>query len=224
MPRPPDSLIVAAAHDNAAWCAAVCRANGIGSRVRDGLWTADGPTPDGYPEAVTLTPGLSPDRVAEALPAGARSVKDSFADVDLGDHGFRVLFDASWIVHEPGSESALAVTPAPALHAVSTADEYAAWAALHGGTAFAPALLDDPRVVVLAGGDPLTHGAVLTDAGDVVGLSNVVGEASAYRAAAAEAASRFPGRIVVGWEAGEDLATATAAGFTAIGDLRVWLR
>jgi hypothetical protein len=221
MPRPPDSLVLAAARDNAAWCAAVCRANGIGSRVRDGLWTADAPTPDGYPEAVTLVPGLSPDRVAGALPAGATSVKDSFADVDLGGRGFRVLFEAAWIAH--------AATPGPGvsprtLHAVATTDEYAAWAALHGGSALAPALLDDPCVVVLAGGEPLTHAAVLTDAGDVVGLSNVVGGPSAYRAAVADAAIRFPGRTVVGWEAGEDLATAMTAGFVAIGDLRVWIR
>ena len=220
MPRPPDSLVVAAAHDNAAWCGAVCRANGIGSRVRDGLWTAEGSTPDGYPEAVTLTPGLSPDRVADALPAGATSVKDSFADVDLGGHGFRVLFEASWIAHA-GPDLGLVADP---LHAVSTADEYAAWAALRGGSAFAPSLLADPAVVILAGGDPLAHGAVLTDAGDVVGLSNVFGGPSAYRAALADAAIRFPGRPVVGWEAGDDLATATTAGFAAIGDLRVWLR
>jgi hypothetical protein len=225
MPQPPIALVVAAAHDNAAWCAAVCRANGIGSRMRDGVWIADAPTPDGYPEAVTLAPGLSPDRIAEALPAGATSVKDSFADLDLDGLGFRVRFGASWITSRPEAERASwPEAPESPLHAVSTTQELSEWTEVHGGSAFAPALLHDPSVVILAGGTPLARGAVLTDAGEVVGVSNVFGGASAYRAATAEAANRFPGRALVGWEAGDDLATATEAGFAAIGDLRVWMR
>ena len=78
--------------------------------------------------------------------------------------------------------------------------------------------------MALAGGDPFVAGAVLTDSGDVVGVSNVFGGASAYDAVTAEAARRFPGRTLVGWETGDDLADATAAGFRAIGDLRVWVR
>ena len=218
MPRQADPLVVAAAHDNAVWCAAVCRATGIASRIDGGFWAADAPTPDGYPEAVTLEPGRSPEIVAAALPTGATSVKDSFADLDLTGAGFRVLFEARWIAHAP-------VSPRPSgLRVVSSPDELAAWAAVHGGEAFAPALLEDPTVVVLASGDPITAGAVLTDAGAVIGVSNVFGGASAYSAVVGEAARRFPGRTVVGWEAGEDLAAAEAAGFRAIGDLRVWVR
>ena len=78
--------------------------------------------------------------------------------------------------------------------------------------------------MVLASGDPITAGAVLTDNGAVVGVSNVFGGASAYTAAVGETSIRFPGRTVVGWEAGEDLLAAEAAGFRAIGDLRVWVR
>ena len=219
MPRHVDPLVVAAARDNATWCAAVCRANGIASQVDGGLWVADAPTPDGYPEAVTLEPGRSPEVVAAALPTGATSVKDSFADLDLAGAGFRVRFEARWIAHAP-------VSARPSgLRVVSSPDELAAWAAVHGGgEAFAPALLEDPNVVVLASGDPITAGAVLTDAGAVVGVSNVFGGASAYDSIVDEAARRFPGRTVVGWEAGEDLPAAEAVGFRAIGDLRVWVR
>jgi hypothetical protein len=111
------------------------------------------------------------------------------------------------------------------MRVVRTPIELTSWAAAHGGgDAFTPALLEDPSVVVLAVGDPVTAGAVLTDAGAVVGVSNVFGGASAYDSAVVEAARRFHGRTLVGWETGDDLAAARAAGFRALGAVRVWVR
>lgn len=64
--------------------------------------------------------------------------------------------------------------------------------------------------------------AVLTQAAGVVGVSNVAGDV--WPAVLASAAARFPGVPLVGYERGEDLAHALAAGFTAIGPLIVWQR
>ncbi|GAB3936384.1 hypothetical protein GCM10027614_12800 [Micromonospora vulcania] len=55
-----------------------------------------------YPDAVTLRPGVDVAALLRRIDAGpGASVKDSFADLDLADHGFRVLFDAEWIYRAP---------------------------------------------------------------------------------------------------------------------------
>lgn len=220
-----------AARDNAAWCASVCAAHGIGSDEAEGVWRADAPTPAGYPEAVTLEPGLDPEVVLAALPTGSTSVKDSFADVDLTAGGFRVQFEAQWIMLPASGPSAGAAgidgPDLPVLTPIRTPGHLAEWAASHGGTAaFASALLDDPTVVILGErrGGAVVAGAILSVGENVIGMSNVFGAASVYPAAAADARRRRPGRPVVGWETDGDLAAPLAAGFHRIGPLRVWLR
>jgi len=41
---------------------------------------------------------------------------------------------------------------------------------------------------------------------------------------AREIRGHFPGRAIVGYERGEDLIGAKQGGFTAVGELRVWVR
>jgi hypothetical protein len=53
------------------------------------------------------------------------SVKDSFASLDLTRHGFRVLFDAQWIVRGPSGTPA--VPPSPRWTVVRDAEASAAW-------------------------------------------------------------------------------------------------
>lgn len=246
MPNRHHALVEAAARNNASWCAAVCTAHGVASGDGAGVWSAGAPTPDGYPEAVTLAPGLDPARVLASLAPGATSVKDSFADVDLSAHGFHVLFDAQWIGQDARSAAVAAAAggravgpgdsePADvdrdgdlAFERVRSAGVLGHWAAAHGNrAAFVPALLDDPAVAVLGvrTGDDFTAGAILNGSGDAVGVSNTFGPAaSVYRAVGTEAQRRFPGLPVVGWESADDLAAPLAAGFAAIGPLRVWVR
>lgn len=51
-----------------------------------------------FPDAVTLRRGVSADQLASVLSDRRTcSVQDSFADVDLGPHGFRRLFTGRWI-------------------------------------------------------------------------------------------------------------------------------
>lgn len=232
MPHRSEPLAEAGARNNADWCASVARAHGISSSRIDGIWRAASPMPPGHPEAVTLERGLDPSRVIAALPSGATSVKDSFADVDLAGFGFRVLIEARWVALDeaaPGEGLAEATAGGIRFERVTDAAALAEWAAAHGNVAAlaASSLLTDPAVVVLAArrDGNVVAGAVLNRSADEVGLSNVFGEpAESYRAAVAAAARRFPGLPVVGWEPHDELAAATAAGFDVVGALRVWMR
>jgi hypothetical protein len=122
-------------------------------------------------------------------------VKDSFHDLDLARFGYRVLFEAEWI-HRPSAAS----------RGVPAADA-------------------DP-VVLLADG---VGSARVNRSGDEVGVSNVeqegaTSEPDLWRWLVAVVGDRYPGLDVVGYESGSMLDAARAAGFTAIGPLRIWVR
>ena len=89
--------------NNARWCDAVCRAQGLPTRFSDRVWVALRRLADFYPDAVTLSPSASPDEVLRDIDTSPGcSVKDSFASLDLSSYGFEVLFDAEWI-HRPAA-------------------------------------------------------------------------------------------------------------------------
>jgi hypothetical protein len=98
-----------AAANNAEWCDLVCGTHGAQTRFDEGAWTSRTRTPPGYPDAVTLVPDPSvSDLLARIDTAVGCSIKDSFASLDMTAYGFRVLFDAQWIVHR-----ATAIPPSP---------------------------------------------------------------------------------------------------------------
>lgn len=222
-----------AARNNAGWCAAVCRSHGIPSTFGHVAWTSARRTPPLYPDAVTLRPEATP---ADVLPlidtrSPGCSVKDSFARLDLAAGGFEVLFTAQWI-HRPAELPVPA--PDPRAAPVSTADELGSWqAAWHGRPnppdVFRPSLLADPSVLVLAlrESEQVLGGAVLNRGAGLVGLSNLFAAddrevADVWAAAVAEAAGRFPGLPLVGYEQASELDAALDCGFSALGTLRVW--
>lgn len=86
---------------------------------------------------------------------------------------------------------------------------------------FAPALLGNPGVGVMAGwrGEAIVAGCVLSPTDSVVGLSNVFG---GQAEAAAVAQAMFPDKGLVGYDHGAALEEALSAGFQAIGPLTVW--
>lgn len=218
--------------NNAAWCDAVCRAHGVSTHYAgESLWAGARRTPPMYPDAVTLEPAVSAGSVVRGVDIASPgcSVKDSFADLDLGGDGFEVLFEAQWI-HRPAG----APIPEPEAEAaglewseISDAEELAAWEAAFdddgGDRLFRPALLRE-GIVFLAGrdGGRIVAGAVASTGGGVVGVSNLFG--AAWAGVLGAVCARWPGLDVVGYEHGEELEAAVRAGFTAIGPLRVWLR
>ncbi|SCL35158.1 hypothetical protein GA0070616_5153 [Micromonospora nigra] len=218
-------MIGAAARDNAAWCDLVCRAHGLTGVTDADAWSVSRRSPPWYPDAVTLRPGVDPAAVLARIDDGpGASVKDSFADLDLTPHGFRVLFEATWIHLPPGpTPGASELTP------VVTSEQLTTWATAHGGgPLFRAALLAEPGVRVL--GLPDGHGgwaggAVLHTGGDVVGVSNVfAADPTAAPRVWAGVCAAGADRHLVGYEHGGDLAVAVAAGFRGVGPLRVWLR
>lgn len=186
-------------------------------------------SPPGYPDCVTLRRSAVADELLTRIDASTGcSVKDSFASLDLSGYGLRVLFDAEWI-HRPALDHD--TVDAPRWRVVETVDELRKWATAQGGGAvFRPGLLDDSSVAVVllptGAGDAVAAGAVGNRGGDVVGLSNVFTVSASPDAAWAGAivalSARFPGLPLVGYERGADLAAAHRAGFTSVGQLRVW--
>ena len=155
------------------------------------------------------------------------SVKDSFASLDLAGYGMRILFDAQWIRRPAGSDLTGQELP---WRIVDRPAELAVWATAHGQvTAFRDPLLAEPDISILAAGDgrePMA-GAVLNRSGPVVGVSNLlvrdVDPLVVWRDVIIAASRTFPGRPLVGYEAGDDLRHAVANGFATIGPLRVWV-
>ena len=73
----------------------------------------------------------------------------------------------------------------------------------------------------------IVAGAIASRTDAAIGLSNVFAQASVvdpWGRIVAELRARFPGAPIVGYERGDDLAAARAAGFTGLGPLRVWVR
>jgi hypothetical protein len=214
-----DDRVLAAAANNAAWCATVCDTYGIASARSDNWWVAAASVPTYFPDAVTLRSGPSdlPDLLAERSPC---SIKDSFGTLDLERFGFRVLFDAGWIWRESSTQ----VDLPSGWSVVTTADQLRRWQDAHGDCpALRPELLDHPEVRVLVA-DSWTSGLIASSAASVVGISNVFGAAGAWSDGVAAARQCFPGLPLVGWERDNGLAAATASGFQTIGQLRVWRR
>ena len=182
----PDPRAVRAAANNAGWCQTVCRAHGIPGLLAGGLWQAAAATPV-LPGRRHAGPGPGPWwDVAAAVPARAgASVKDSFADLDLGEYGFDALLEAQWVWREAGADVPVRVTVAPPpkrLHwtAVGSGERLAEWGAASGQRdTFPPELLSDDGVRFLeARADSEVVGgivgrAALGPAAGVVGVSNV---------------------------------------------------
>lgn len=230
-----------AAHNNARWCDAVCRAHGGDTAFGAGAWFNRRRSPPCYPNLVTLDPLATGLPALGAIPCdGELGVKDSFERFDLSSEGFTPLFDAQWIWREPTSPA----DPAGGLHWSAAQDEpaLAAWEAawwqgVPEGPAplrlFPPALLAEPGLRFLMGHGPdgrLSAGCALLQGDGVAGLACVfrrgLNDPSAAHAGLVGAAQALcPGQALVGYESGDDLRLAQeAGGFTLVGPLRVWLR
>lgn len=231
-------LIRLAALNNAEWCDAVFRAHGLAGHIDGSLWLNRNPAPRFYPNAVTLRPDdgraqLDAITTLAAELGGGFAVKDSFASLDLAPLGFRPLFSATWIVRPSGP-------PAPGdatgldWRIVSTPAAFDAWQAGWAGTddpspsPFAPALLADPAVTLIAGwcDDAVVAGAALNRSSGALGWSNVFGPSETQmgcRAAALRFALGFAGdQPLVGYEHGDDFVQSLELGFAPLGPLTIW--
>jgi hypothetical protein len=223
----------AAAADNARWCDLVARSHGLSTESDQQAWTCQSRTPRLYPDAVTLVPRpAAADLLARVDASPGCSVKDSFGALDLGPHGFRVLFEAEWIAR-PAPERAM--TPGHAgwrriVEPAGLARWQDAWRRDGApGDLFGASILDHDWVAVLAAeqGDQVVAGAIVTCNPPVAGISNFFACPGAgpepWPGCLAVASSLFPGRALVGYESGDELILAERHGFGRIGPLRVWI-
>jgi hypothetical protein len=222
------NLVGASARNNAEWCDVVCRAHGLSPRFESDAWISERRTPAAFPDAVTLSPAASAQRLLDSIDAsGGCSVKDSFAELDLHPHGFHVLFAAQWIVGPQVVDDIPALSPR--WEEVDDVDEWIAAQpdSMIVGDSMRRGLLDDSVSALIArSADAVVAGAVVTRSGDVVGLSNVfvrAGDPAAHwRCALAAVRARYPTLPIVGYELGAMLAAARDAGCQPLGPLQVW--
>jgi hypothetical protein len=234
MPDDVDAIRMLAARNNAEWCHLVANSHGIHGQFLSSIWASTIRTPPFYPDAVTLNVQATARQIVSAVDATSGcSVKDSFARLDLRPEGFDVLFDAEWIYQESGVVSGPTVTTLNWSEVVTPVqlDEWQmAWSSSDDPNTFLPALLDDEGVVVLAGRSDgiVVAGAVLNRSTSVVGVSNVFAgdkhAESVWPELLAQAGNYFSACVLVGYESGNALAAARAAGFHSAGPLRVWLK
>ncbi len=213
---------------NVGWYDAIFALHGIGALLADGLWSGLGAPPPFHSHAVVVEPWVTLDTVEARIgDIPNASFKDAFSSLDATRLGMSLLFDATWIHHEP-------VAPAAGADAawsdVRRPDELAAWnAGWDTGDVLAPAVLDRAAVRVMARtvDGAITAGAVArlgTGAVDVSNVHGVGGHAVDWAELTAAIAARFPDRPMVGYERGEDLEGAIRGGWEALAPLRVWVR
>jgi hypothetical protein len=237
-------VVEQAAYNNAVWCDAVCSTHaGPGEFARD-YWLCRHPVPKFYPDMVTLAGAASATCQTDALAALVRdtpdrslSIKDSFGCLSLEALGFVPLFDAEWFLASalggPGSQQADEVRWVSIDNDADLTRWEQAWR-LDAGRGeprlFRPGLLARPDIRFVYGlaGDAQVAGGILSATGDVTGLSNVfasgISTEAALQGLARMAWTWRPGRPLVGYDRGADLAAARRVGFATIGRLRVWHR
>jgi hypothetical protein len=223
-----------AALNNAEWCAAVWRSHGLPVEQAHGLWFCPYPTPQYYPNVVTVDPGAEPAEQAGLIAELAGddklnlSVKDSFSCLNLSAVGFQTLFDARWLHWSQSRPSVVA--SALDWRRIANEKGLAAWERAWRGTdpdprrIFRAELLEDQRVCVLAGFDGMEiirAGGIAYNAAGATGVTNIFGS---YREFLNALVTLLAPAEIVCWEHGRDLTLAVELGFAVLGGLRVWTR
>ena len=221
------------------WYEAIFRAHRLACAIADGMWTSRDRPPPYYSNAVTLSPSEVEAQMATLQDLGSAlgrrwSVKDSFSVLDLSRLGFRPLFDAEWIWLD-ASAPVLARSDL-VWRRVTTPAELERWEDVWrengspaGSRVFLPELLANETIALFAAydRDALVAGCAANRSADAVGFSNFFvadGDEDLATASAVSEVARFgAGLPVVGYEAGERLASVGRLGFRTVGPLRVWV-
>lgn len=208
------------------WYELIFDLHGRRFRLTEDLWIAQDAPPPWHSGAITQRPSLSADEMIKLLGDGfAWSVADTHADLDLSDHGYVVLFDATWI-HAPAIPSTDHAIP-PNWSVITTPAELAEWSDRHDYLGVLPAAalqLPELRILARTRSGQFTGGAVLHRTDSAVGVSNVWAEGDRidWTELMIIASHLYPGRDLVGYERDQDLTDAMSAGFVPVGPHRVW--
>ena len=237
MPSQAGGRIELAALNNALWCDAVCRSQGLSPTCTGTAWASATRTPTYYPDAVSLSETADARDILGLIDTtpGA-SVKDSWARLDLTPAGFAPVIPGQWVwrsADDPQHTSRAG--DGRTWREVLTAAEMEQWSRAWAGdandsTILLPALVDEPSVhvlVALDGDGAFSAGCIVNTSGTTAGLTNhfaVDDDAHrAWRGAARAAAALLPGHDLVAWESGDGVDAARNSGFEVIGPLTVWI-
>lgn len=216
-----------AASNNADLYESVMSAHDIECVREHGLFRVLGTPPPYFSVLTTLEPGRE-DLVKGLMPAG---FKDGFYDIDATVFGYHLLFTSSWIWLENPQQSESQLTWREATTHQEQADWQNRWWGVHAterSTIYTPQMVTDPSLRFLTAfeANSPVGCALFNRSESVVGISNLFAfegsDAGLWRDIAGEAACRFPGLPLCGYEREDSLDNAQANGFEAIGQLRVW--
>jgi hypothetical protein len=222
-----DRRLLAAIAASRTWYDDIFALHGIAVGSDGSLWWAEGTPPRWHSAVKTLVATTDPSgalKRMERYPHG--TIADSFGLLDLAPQQFDLLFAATWLHHR----GIAAATPTPGWIRVLDSDLMTRWNQQHDTAGVLPSdLWAHPRFTVLArhDGNDLTGGAILHDAGIVVGLSNTWSPEDGPldpRVLLDIAAEIHPGRAVVGYACGPELETMLGTGFEPLGPQHVWRR
>jgi len=225
----PESLLHSAVRNNADWCALVAASHDVPNSWNKKVWCASGKMPPFYPNVVTLKDGITNEQaseIAESLPKKC-AWKDSFADLDLTDFGFKVAFEAQWYGLSETLATQLSSEP---VHEVSSEEELENWVSAWGetpdGQSIFTSKLLEPRVRFLfrrTAGE-IDSGLIANLSDDVVGISNTFGHPDGIAQCISKVSETNNGFPLVGYGSEDDLRELSKLGFVGLGKLRIWLR
>jgi hypothetical protein len=231
MQQSENPLAAAAARNHADWCELIAQSWRIPTTRTDDLWAAEVPMPQGHSDVVLLRPNATADWGAVRGAHSGLSVVDSFADQDLTEYGFELVLDAQWIALDEVGDGAQAEHRPELVDGWQrvSRDRFPGWLEEHGSlNELEPSILDVAEVAVLEAvvGGRFVAGAVVHSSDGVIGLNSVhLGDgdrAEAWRSLAGLAHTRFGHAPLVGFETADSIEPALAAGFRAVGPMRVW--
>lgn len=227
-----------AIRNNIAWCDAVVKTHGGETTLAPTHWINAKPSPPFYPNVITLTPDGTKAQLEAIATLGhlesGFGVKDSFAALDLSSHGFKKLFDATWLWRPADLPAPTAELPGVRWQRVTNRPRLLAW---ERGFAddeepqglFQPLLLADPDIAILGAWnrDDVRGGAIFSRHAGAVGISNVfaahdMGDAF-VKSVVRDAATFARGLPLVTYVA-SDAEDWQALGFKTLGPLRIWLK
>lgn len=221
-------LLGRAVDNNVAWCAAVCRASGLGYSTHGGVWVVDGPAPARYPAVITTHRGTDPAEVIRLAPQSGVAVKDSYDDVDLTEAGGNRLFTACWYGLSRGGVPAAA--PRGTRTPADSAEGLARWSTESGaGDVLHEQLLRVPgfSAVLVRHDGRVVAGATVLVTNGFAGVTNLFTKnfdlSDASLALAAHLFTDSRTEILGGYEQKDELDAALRAGAKVLGPLSVWL-
>lgn len=225
-----DRRVVVAAQNNADWYAMMFDIRGLRYERTAEVFRALDPPPPFHSTMTVVEPDLSAETVAlieREAQEPSFGIKDSFCRLDLPALRLKALFDASWIWIDRPSE-----VDTSRWIRIDTPELLVAWeSAWRGGGSpreerqFPPPILERDDVVIFGrtSSDGFDAGVIVNQSEHSVGISNLFG-AEVFEAAASLASTVDAAHPIVGYERGDALRDAVAAGFENVGPLRVCTR